>query len=103
MSNLKTGDTFIRISKYGHVFGIVKELKVEFVQSVNYACSYARMKVVATTGVVYDLNECHKVIKQYNEEELIKLAELFKKLEQDPRNFGEVKEMFQVRKQMKNL
>lgn len=101
--HIKEGDTFLRISKYGHVFGIVKELKVEFVQNVTYACSYARIKVVATTGVVYDLNECFHVIKQYDPEELTKLKELVKKLEEHPKSFGEVKEMFRLQKQMKNL
>ncbi|HMZ94922.1 MAG TPA: hypothetical protein PLD56_10440 [Chitinophagales bacterium] len=67
---LKVGDNFMRISKYGKVFGIVKSISQTSV--VDEKCNYIKLLVESTNGVFYDYNECYKVSKILNEEEIDK-------------------------------
>ena len=70
---LNKDDNFIRISKYGHVFGIVKSIGFKTIQSVDLKCLYTKPTVISTNGIEYDMNECYKVNKQYTEEEVERL------------------------------
>jgi len=53
---LNKDDNFIRISKYGHVFGIVKSIGVTHIQSIDHKYSYLKPTVISTNGITYDMN-----------------------------------------------
>ena len=76
--NLKKGDEFIRISKYGKVFGIVDEVFSSSV--IDDECDYEELHVRSTNGIVYDCSECFKVSKKLNEEEIQKRKIFFANL-----------------------
>lgn len=76
--NLKKGDEFIRISKYGKVFGVVDEIFHVTVHEEK--CNYEKIQVRSTNGIVYDCSECFKVSKKLNEEEIQKRKIFFANL-----------------------
>lgn len=67
MEQLKKGDTFIRFSKYGRVFGVVDMIFPTNVMAEG--CDYQKLVVRSTKGVDYDYSECCKVTKILNPEE----------------------------------
>lgn len=102
---LKEGDTFIRISKYGHVFGIVKSIGSKTIQSIDLKCSYTKPTVISTNGIEYDMNECYKVNKQYNEQELQNLINLVERIKkgENHTNWNEALQYMKDKKKLDNL
>ena len=75
---LKKGDNFIRISKYGYVFGIVKEIfESHSCDYTNYGVMRSVFQIKSTNDVMYDYNECYKVIKFYTKEEIENFAGIY--------------------------
>jgi hypothetical protein len=68
MEYLKKGDNFIRVSKYGSVTGVVKEISETNV--IAEKCNYVKLVVESTNGVFYDYNECFRITKILNDDEI---------------------------------
>lgn len=102
-AQLKPEDTFVRVSKYGHVFGEVKEITSTLVYSSKLGCSYHLAKVVSTNGVEYELAECHKVIKKYTPEQIERLKELESKQTDPSESVASLRNHFQINREIKKL
>jgi hypothetical protein len=100
---LQVGDTFVRKSKYGHVFGVVESFTGSVVHSIEFECIYAYIKIKSTTGVEYDYKECQKVIKKYTPEQVVKLKELNAKLKDSKESFDNLRNNMIIHKEIKNL
>ena len=102
---LQKDDTFIRISKYGHVFGKVKAIGSKTIQSVDLKCRYLKPTIISTNNIEYDMNECFKVDKQYTEDELESIKGFLERLSKIDKfaSLEEVKEYHKTKKKLDNL
>ncbi len=71
---LKEGDNFIRISKYGHVFGVVKSIKIAYKDNLKLKLRLSYIKVISTNDVEYNIDEVYKIEKYYTDEEVDKIG-----------------------------
>ena len=78
-TQLKKGDTFIRISKYGKVFGVVD--LIFSTKVISDDCDYEKVFVKSIRGIDYDLSECHKVTKKLSSQEIERRKILLVKLD----------------------
>ena len=99
---LQKDDKFIRISKYGYTIGIVKEIGNKVVHSADYKCSYFIPTITSTNGIQYELSECFKVRKEYNEQELEDLKQFITNMDKT-KDFKSMKEVMEHHKNKKKL
>lgn len=99
---LKEGDNFIRNSKYGYVIGVVKSIFETKSNHLEKGILISDLKIISTTGVMYDYNECRKIIKFYSEEETQKIKALYDKLI-EAKSLREVKQNYAINKQINDI
>lgn len=77
---MQKGDKFIRYSKNGVVRGEVEEILIKSEFDLKNRVKIERKKIKSTKGVVYDYEECYKVIDELSISFCIKLRNYFNRL-----------------------
>ncbi len=82
---LKSGDNFVRFSKYGgKIFGVVKVIYKTTCMLED--CDIFKLKVKSTNNVDYDYNECFKSTAKFNHAEIEKRKLAIKRIKRFSEN-----------------